>query len=84
MDTEMGIVWKAKIEKMYSEMAEMEVGFFPPEEEAKIEQGFDEVRAAKRDLRREARRALAKQMQLEAGKDQVTKVKEVSDAAAKV
>jgi hypothetical protein len=27
---------------------------------------------------------LAKQMQLEAGKDQVTKVKEVSDAAAKV
>lgn len=80
----MGIVWKAKIEKMYSEMAEMEVGFFPPEEEAKIEQGFDEVRAAKRDLRREARRALAKQMQLEAGKDQVTKVKEVSDAAAKV
>jgi large subunit ribosomal protein L28 len=84
MDTEMGIVWKAKIEKMYSEMAEMEVGFFPPEEEAKIEQGFDEVRAAKRDLRREARLALAKQMQLEAGKDQVTKVKEVSDAAAKV
>lgn len=80
----MGIVWKAKIEKMYSEMAEMEVGFFPPEEEAKIEQGFDEVRAAKRDLRREARLALAKQMQLEAGKDQVTKVKEVSDAAAKV
>jgi len=65
MDTEMGIAWKAKIEKMYSELAEMEVGFFPPEEEAKIEQGFDEVRAAKRDFRREARRALAKQRQLE-------------------
>jgi len=74
MDTEMGIAWKAKIEKMYSELAEMEVGFFPPEEEAKIEQGFDEVRAAKRDFRREARRALAKQRQLEAGEDQTTEV----------
>jgi len=55
----MGIVWKAKIEKMYSQLAEMEVGFFPPEEEAEIEQGFEEVRAAKREHRREARRALA-------------------------
>jgi len=86
MYTEMGIAWKAKIEKMYSELAEMEVGFFPPEEEAKIEQGFDEVRAAKRDFRREARRALAKQRQLEAGKDQTTEVtdkkEEVSATAA--
>jgi large subunit ribosomal protein L28 len=83
MDTEMGIVWKAKIEKMYSELAEMEVGFFPPEEEAKIEQGLDEARAAKRDFRREARRALAKQRQLEAGKDQTTEVtEEAPDAAA--
>ncbi|KAG2645920.1 54S ribosomal protein L24, mitochondrial-like [Panicum virgatum] len=86
MDTEMGIAWKAKIEKMYSELAEMEVGFFPPEEEAKIEQGFDEVHAAKRDFRREARRALAKQRQLEAGKDQTTEVtdkkEEVSATAA--
>ena len=86
----MGIVWKAKIEKMYSDLAEMEVGFFPPEEEAKIKEGFDEVRAAKRDLRREARRALAKQRQLEAisaGDDQTSEVtdtkEEVSDAAAK-
>ncbi|KAG2637501.1 hypothetical protein PVAP13_2NG523900 [Panicum virgatum] len=86
MDTEMGIAWKAKIEKMYSELAEMEVGFFPPEEEAKIDQGFDEVRAAKRDFRREARRALAKQRQLEAGEDQTTEVtdkkEEVSTTAA--
>ncbi|XP_066400153.1 large ribosomal subunit protein bL28m-like [Miscanthus floridulus] len=91
MDTEMGIVWKAKIEKMYSDLAEMEVGFFPPEEEAKIKEGFDEVRAAKRDFRREARRALAKQRQLEAisaGDDQTSEAtdtkEEVSDAAAKV
>ncbi|KAL6875775.1 hypothetical protein ACP4OV_013288 [Aristida adscensionis] len=89
MDTEMGIVWKAKIEKMYSELAEMEVGFFPPEEETKIEQGFDQVRAAKREFRREARRDLAKQKQLEASNgnhDRTTEVgntkEEVSDAVA--
>lgn len=91
MDTEMGIVWKAKIEKMYSDLGEMEVGFFPPEEEAKVKEGFDEVRAAKKDFRREAKRALAKQRQLEAssaGDDQageVTHTKEkVSAAAAKL
>ncbi|BAF21826.1 large ribosomal subunit protein bL28m [Oryza sativa Japonica Group] len=67
MDTEMGVAWKAKIEKMYSQLAQMEVGFFSPEEETKIEQGFEEARAAKREHRREARRALAKQTQLEAG-----------------
>lgn len=63
----MGVAWKAKIEKMYSQLAQMEVGFFSPEEETKIEQGFEEARAAKREHRREARRALAKQTQLEAG-----------------
>ncbi|CAM0906175.1 unnamed protein product [Alopecurus aequalis] len=62
MDTEMGIAWKAKIEKMYSEL--------PPEEEAEIEHGFEEVRLAKREFRRESRRAivLSKQSQLEATK----------------
>ncbi|ONM24191.1 Ribosomal L28 family [Zea mays] len=77
MDTEMGIVWKANIEKMYSDLAEIEVGFFPPEVEAKIKKGLDEVRAAKRDFRREGRRALAKQSQLEAssvGDDQTSEV----------
>ncbi|XP_047049034.1 54S ribosomal protein L24, mitochondrial-like [Lolium rigidum] len=51
MDTEMCIAWKAKIEKMYSEL--------PPEEEAKIEQGSEEVLSAKREFRRESRRAIA-------------------------
>uniref|UniRef100_M8B388 Large ribosomal subunit protein bL28m n=1 Tax=Aegilops tauschii TaxID=37682 RepID=M8B388_AEGTA len=92
MDTEMGIAWKAKIEKMYSELAGMEVGFFPPKEEAKIEQGFEEVRSAKREFRSESRRALgvAKQSQLEATKaddDETTEVvdtnEEVSDVAEK-
>ncbi|GJN32621.1 hypothetical protein PR202_gb21137 [Eleusine coracana subsp. coracana] len=87
MDTEMGIVWKAKIEKMYSELAEKEVGFFPPEEEAKIEQDFDEARAAKRDDRREARRALAKTKQLEAGNgngDQTRKVADTKEGVSPV
>ncbi|GJN11474.1 hypothetical protein PR202_ga29672 [Eleusine coracana subsp. coracana] len=87
MDTEMGIVWKAKIEKMYSELAEKEVGFFPPEEKAKIEQGFDEARAAKREVRREARRALSKMKQLEAGNgngDQTSKVADTKEGVSPV
>ncbi|XP_047063122.1 54S ribosomal protein L24, mitochondrial-like [Lolium rigidum] len=84
MDTEMCIAWKAKIEKMYSEL--------PPEEEAKIEQGSEEVLLAKREFRRESRRAIAfsKQSQLEAttaDDDETTEVvdtnKEVSDVAEK-
>ncbi|PKA63604.1 hypothetical protein AXF42_Ash005499 [Apostasia shenzhenica] len=60
MDTELGILWKAKIEKMYEELGNMEVGFFSLEEEAKIAKGFEEYKIAKKDARREARRALAK------------------------
>jgi large subunit ribosomal protein L28 len=84
MDTEMCIAWKAKIEKMYSEL--------PPEEEAKIEQGSEEVLSAKREFRRESRRAIAfsKQSQLEAttaDDGETTEVvdtnKEVSDVAEK-
>ncbi|KAM0836860.1 hypothetical protein ACQ4PT_062041 [Festuca glaucescens] len=84
MDTEMGIAWKAKIEKMYSEL--------PPEEEATIEQGSEKVRSAKREFRRESRRAIAlsKQSQLEATKaddDEATEVvdtnKEMSGVAEK-
>ncbi|KAM0823707.1 hypothetical protein ACQ4PT_070693 [Festuca glaucescens] len=73
MDTEMGIAWKAKIEKMYSEL--------PPEEEATIEQGSEEVRSAKREFRRESRRAIAlsKQSQLEATKADDDETTEVVD-----
>ncbi|KAF7000621.1 hypothetical protein CFC21_016484, partial [Triticum aestivum] len=89
MDTEMGIAWKAKIEKMYSELAGMEVGFFPPEKEAKIEQGFEEIRSAKREFRSESRRALgvAKQSQLEATKaddDETTEVVDTNEEASDV
>ncbi|KAL5980492.1 hypothetical protein ACLOJK_028400 [Asimina triloba] len=41
---------------MYEELGLMEVGFFPPEEEAKLEEGFKQLKIAKRDARREARR----------------------------
>ncbi|RZR80410.1 hypothetical protein BHM03_00006441 [Ensete ventricosum] len=67
MGTELGLAWKARIEKMYEELGKMEVGFFSPEEEAKIEKGFTEFEAAKKSARREARKAMAKQRQMEGG-----------------
>ncbi|XP_022729910.1 54S ribosomal protein L24, mitochondrial-like [Durio zibethinus] len=55
MDTEMGLFWKAKIEKMYEELGQMEVVFFSPEDEANIEQGFKDLKLAERAARRDAR-----------------------------
>lgn len=52
---------------MYEELGKMEVGFFSPEEEAKIEKGFQEIAAAKKEFRRESRKAMAKQRQMEGG-----------------
>lgn len=56
MDTEMGLFWKAKIEKMYDELGTMQVGFFSPEDEAKLEQGFKELKLARKEARMEVRR----------------------------
>ncbi|KAF8392788.1 hypothetical protein HHK36_021025 [Tetracentron sinense] len=56
MDTEMGLFWKAKIEKMYEELGDMEVTFFSPEDEAKFEQGFKDLKLDERAARRESRR----------------------------
>lgn len=58
MDTEMGLFWKAKIEKMYEELGQMEVVFFSPEDEAKFEQGFKDLKLAERAARRDARRQM--------------------------
>ncbi|KAK6915877.1 Ribosomal protein L28/L24 [Dillenia turbinata] len=58
MDTEMGVYWKAKIEKMYEELGKMEVVFFSPEDEAKFEQGFKDLKLEERANRREARRRM--------------------------
>ncbi|KAK2982615.1 hypothetical protein RJ640_014994 [Escallonia rubra] len=73
MDTEMGLFWKAKIEKMYADLGEMEVCFFSPEDEAKFAEGFEELKIAKRAARREARRKMygwsGKPEQIEEGKE---------------
>ncbi|XP_022751819.1 uncharacterized protein LOC111300457 [Durio zibethinus] len=77
MDTEMGLFWKAKIEKMYEELGQMEVAFFSPEDEAKFEQGFKDLKLAERAARRDARRQMygwsGKQKRIEDGRtSQVT------------
>ncbi|KAF3792145.1 54S ribosomal protein L24 [Nymphaea thermarum] len=56
LDNEMALFWKARIEKMYEELGAMEVGFFSPEEEQKLEEGFEQLKIAQREARREARR----------------------------
>ncbi|XP_047341688.1 54S ribosomal protein L24, mitochondrial [Impatiens glandulifera] len=58
MDTEMGLFWKSKIEKMYEHLGEMEVVFFSPEDEANFEEQFKQARQQQRAARRESRRKL--------------------------
>ncbi|GFP80281.1 50S ribosomal protein l28 [Phtheirospermum japonicum] len=58
MDTEMGLFWKTKIEKMYKDLGEMEVVFFSPEDETNIEKQFKELKLEKKAARREARRKM--------------------------
>ncbi|XP_010526273.1 PREDICTED: 54S ribosomal protein L24, mitochondrial-like [Tarenaya hassleriana] len=58
MDTETGMYWKSKVEKMYEELGQMEVAFFTPEDEAKFEKGFEDLKLAKKEARREARRKM--------------------------
>lgn len=69
MDTEMGLFWKSKIEKLYEELGQMEVVFFSPEDEAKFEQGFKDLKLAERAARKEVRRQMyggsTKQTQIE-------------------
>lgn len=72
MDTEMGLYWKARIEKMYEELGKMDVAFFSQEDEAKFEQGFKDLKLAERAARKEARRkeypVRSNQKQIEEGK----------------
>ncbi|KAL9265771.1 Large ribosomal subunit protein bL28m-like protein [Drosera capensis] len=51
MDTELGLIWKAKIEKMYEERGKMDV-----EDEAQLDQGFNDLKVAERAARRDFRR----------------------------
>ncbi|XVE57867.1 hypothetical protein DITRI_Ditri04bG0124900 [Diplodiscus trichospermus] len=72
MDTEMGLFWKVKIEKMYKELGKlMEVVFFSSKNEAKFQQGFKvkdlklEERAAGRYARRQMYGWTTKNKQIE-------------------
>ncbi|KAE8056504.1 hypothetical protein FH972_013273 [Carpinus fangiana] len=67
MDTEMGVFWKAKMEKLYEEQGKMEVVFFPRKDEAMFKEGSKELKLAERTARREARRQMEGQLE-----DQVT------------
>ncbi|KAM4087542.1 hypothetical protein ACB094_07G001800 [Castanea mollissima] len=71
IDTEMGLYWKSRIEKMYEELGKRQVVFFSPEDEARFEQRFKDLKVAKRTARRDARRQMPgwsdKQKQIEEG-----------------
>lgn len=58
MDTEMGLFWKAKIEKLYEDLGKTEVLFFSPEDEAKFAEEFKELKLAERVARSEVRRKM--------------------------
>ncbi|XP_057957500.1 uncharacterized protein LOC131150662 [Malania oleifera] len=85
MDTEMGLFWKAKIEKMYEELGDMEVAFFSPEDEVKFEEEFKEMKLAQRAARREVRRqmygGLSKQKQ---GEEERAEIEATDKEAARI
>lgn len=58
MDTEMGLFWKAKIEKLYEELGQTEVVFFSPEDETKFEEEFEELKLTEKAAHREASRQM--------------------------
>nr|GEW29545.1 54S ribosomal protein L24, mitochondrial [Tanacetum cinerariifolium] len=75
MDTEMGLIWKAKIEKMYEDLGGMQVIFLPQEEETKLADEFKQMRIEKTVSRRDARRKAygwsPKHEQIEEGSEDV-------------
>ncbi|KAK4420004.1 50S ribosomal protein L28 [Sesamum alatum] len=83
MDTEMGLFWKTKIEKMYQDLGEMEVVFFSPEDEDNFEEQFKELKLEMKAARREARRKMygstATQESIKDGED----VGEASEGASR-
>ncbi|CAI0457382.1 unnamed protein product [Linum tenue] len=85
MDTEMGLFWKAKIEKKYEDLGNSDVVFFSPEDEEKFAQGFSDMKLSERDARKEFRRQLysefAKQKKAAEGKARVSYILATSDTA---
>ncbi|KAJ1381713.1 Ribosomal protein L28/L24 [Sesbania bispinosa] len=62
MDTEIGLLWKAKIEKLYEEFGNKEAVFFSPEDEAKFEQSFKDLKLSEKEARKEVRRKVYAEM----------------------
>ena len=58
MDTEIGLSWKAKMEQLYEELGKKEVVFFSPDDEAKFEQAFKDLKLSEREARKEIRRKM--------------------------
>ncbi|XP_050229629.1 54S ribosomal protein L24, mitochondrial-like [Mercurialis annua] len=58
MDTDIGLFWKAKIEKLYEDLGNKEVIFFSPEDEANFEQGFKDLKLSEREARKEFRKEM--------------------------
>lgn len=71
MDTEMGLVWKAKIEKLYEEVGQTGGFAFlqPKAEEAKVEQEFKELKLDEREVKRQMYGWSKKLKQIEERKD---------------
>ncbi|WCJ23736.1 Ribosomal L28 family [Euphorbia peplus] len=58
MNSETGLFWKAKIEKLYEDLGKRNVVFFLPEDEAKLEEGFKDLKLSEKEARREFRKQL--------------------------
>ncbi|CAN1852385.1 50S ribosomal protein L28 [Linum perenne] len=58
MDTEMGLFWKAKVEKSYDDLGKSDVVFFSPEDEEKFAEGFRDSKLNEREARKEFRRKM--------------------------
>ncbi|CAL0302232.1 unnamed protein product [Lupinus luteus] len=80
MDTELGLFWKAKIEKLYEELGNKEVVFFSPEDEAKFEQGFKDLKLSEKEARKEIRR----KMYVGMSKNKVIEVEHKGDDQSKI
>lgn len=55
VENELALFWKLKIQQQYEKLSKMEVGFFPPEEEKKLEEAFERVKIARKASRAENR-----------------------------
>ncbi|WCJ33664.1 Ribosomal L28 family [Euphorbia peplus] len=58
MNSETGLFWKAKIEKLYEDLGKRNVVFFLPEDEAKLEEGFKDLKLSEKEARKEFRKQL--------------------------